>query len=126
MADMRKPKLEELESELGTNLQEKDENACYCRQVLCHRYCFYLFPVCALIASVFLVSLAFRSHRPGVALGFSFLLLILVIFYCIIGNVSKCYMLPSSEGYDTDDSTCDESNLSVVVVSSSEELGDGI
>ena len=115
MADIKKPTMKERESELGPSFEEK---ACCCRQALCHRYCFYLFPVCALIASVFLVSLAFRTARPGVSLGFSFLLLILVIFYCVIGNVSKCCVLPSSEDerYDTDDSgSSEDSNQSVVV-----------
>lgn len=115
MADIKKPTLEELESELRRTSEEKAEKACCRRQVLCHRYCFYLFPVCALIASVFLVLLAFRTARPGVSLGFSFLLLVLVIFYCVIGSVCK-YCVSEDERYDNDDSVSSkDSNLSVVV-----------
>lgn len=123
MADDKKPKSEE-------NIQKPDHelgkspgaSTCDFRRVLCHRFCLYLFPACALIASLILVTLAFKTPRPGVSLGFSFLLLILAIFYCVVGNVVKCWLPQSNhEGRDSESDKY-ETRLSVVVVSSAEEL----
>ena len=129
MAEVKKSKLDEnphkLESEMGTR---SDTRAFSCRQVLCHRFCLYIFPACAFIASVMLLSFAFRTPRPGISLGFSFLLLILAIFYCVVGNVvSKCW-LPQSEhdSCDSDSDIYDRRNISFVVMSSAETLGEKV
>ena len=59
MEDVKGPKLEQVESE-SRGKQTSTANACCSQQGLCRRYGFYLFPVSALIASVILVSLAFK------------------------------------------------------------------
>lgn len=121
MEDVKGPKVEQVESESGRK-QTSTANACCSQRGLCRRYGFYLFPVSALIASVILVSLAFKTRRPGVSLGFSFLLLIPSIFYCVIGNVIRTW-LPESQ-QDQSDSDCDkwESKVSVVVDATEEQV----
>lgn len=128
MADVKKPNLEEnlqkLEYDVGIS---PEASLCKCRQALGRRWCIYIFPVCAVVASLMLVSFAFRTPRPGISLGFSFLLLILAIFYCVVGSVVKCW-LPRSEheGCNTESDNYDKTNLSLVIVSSSEEQGDKV
>lgn len=62
-----------------------------------HLIYLYLFPVCAFLASLVLVSLAFKTPRPGISLGSSFLLFILAIVYCAIANALRYFCLPSDE-----------------------------
>ena len=127
-ADVVKQKLDENHYRLEAELEPRsDARACNCHdQALCHRFCLYLFPVCALITSVFLICFAFRTPQPGIALGFSFLLLVLAMFYCVIGSLVKCWMPHSKdERYDSDSDIYDKTNVSLIVVSTDEapELG---
>lgn len=57
----------------------------------------YAFPVCAFVTSLVLVSLAFKTPRPGISLGSSFLLLILAIVYCMVANALKFLCLKSDD-----------------------------
>ena len=127
-ADVVKQKLDENHYILEAELEPRsDARACNCHDLaLCHRFCLYLFPVCALITSVFLICFAFRTPQPGIALGFSFLLLVLAMFYCVIGSLVKCWMPHSEdERYDSDSDIYDKTNVSLIVVSTDEapELG---
>ena len=82
-----------------------------------NRCALYVFPVCAIVASLVLVSLAFKTSRPGVLLGFSFLLFILATIYCVVANTVR-FCLPDSERErrsDHFDSQSDKINTTVVV-----------
>lgn len=127
-ADVVKQKLDENHYKLEAELEPRsDARACNCHdQALCHRFCLYLFPVCALITSLFLICFAFRTPQPGIALGFSFLLLVLAMFYCVIGSLVKCWMPHSAdERCDSDSDIYDKTSVSLIVVSTDEapELG---
>lgn len=91
---------------------------CECRQrAFSIRCALYVFPVCAIVTSLVLVSLAFKTSRPGVSLGFSFLLFILAIIYCVVANTMR-FCLPDSERErrsDQFDSLSDKINTTVVV-----------
>jgi len=98
-------------------------NPCECRQrgfqVFSNRCALvYVFPVCAIVASLVLASLAFKTSRPGVLLGLSFLLFILAIIYCVVANTVR-FCLPDSETgerrSDHFDSQSDKINTTVVV-----------
>lgn len=128
MADVVKQKLDENHYKLEAELEPRsDVRACNCHdQALCHRFCLYLFPACALITSMFLIPFAFRTPHPGIALGSSFLLLVLAMFYCVIGSLVKCWMPHSAdERCDSDSDIYDKTNVSLIVVSTDEapELG---
>lgn len=82
-----------------------------------NRCALYVFPVCAIVTSLVLVSLAFKTSRPGVSLGFSFLLFVLAIIYCVVANTVR-FCLPDSElerRSDQFDSRSDKINMTVVV-----------
>ena len=82
-----------------------------------NRCALYVFPVCAIVTSLVLVSLAFKTSRPGVSLGFSFLLFILAIIYCVVADTVK-FCLPDSElerRSEQFDSQSDKINMTVVV-----------
>lgn len=86
-------------------------------QVFSNRCALYVFPVCAIVASLVLASLAFKTSRPGVLLGLSFLLFILAIIYCVVANTVR-FCLPDSESErrsDHFDSQSDKINTTVVV-----------
>lgn len=89
---------------------------CEWRKVFSHRCTLYVFPVCAIVASVVLVSLAFKTPRPGISLGFSFLLFILAMIYCAVANAVMSW-LPDSEHKRSGDSESDKTfDMTVVVV----------
>lgn len=92
----------------------------------CHRICVYIFPVCALVVAVILVGFAFKTPRPAISLGFSFLLLILAILYCVIGNAIKFWMSESEQDNSDSESGICDSKVSIVVISSSEEEGENV
>ena len=75
----------------------KGTHVCKRRCLSTHLIYLYLFPVCAFLASLVLVSLAFKTPRPGISLGSSFLLFILAIVYCAIANALRSFCLPSDE-----------------------------
>ena len=91
---------------------------CVWRQAFSRTCALFIFPVCAIVDSLVLVSLAFKTPRPGVSLGFSFLLFILAMIYFAVANTVR-FWLPDSEhehhGGDFD-SKSDETDISVVVV----------
>jgi len=84
------------------------------------RCALYVFPVCAIVTSLLLVSLAFKTSRPGVSLGFSFLLFILSIIYCVVVNTVR-FCFPDSERercgdqFDSQSQQSDTINTTVVV-----------
>lgn len=91
-------------------------NPCKWQRAFSKRCALYVFPVCAIAASLVLVSLAFKTSRPGVSLGFSFLLFILAIMYCVVANTVR-FCLPDSEHErcgDHFDSQSDKINTTVV------------
>lgn len=117
MANVKKV-IEEEKAQFVSQLEpsSKRTNPCKRRLVFCRRFGLYVFPVCALVASLVLVSLAFKTPRPGVSLGFSFLLFILAIVYCVVANALKFFCL-SSDGRDSES----EKTYVTVVIASLEE-----
>ncbi|KAJ7377271.1 hypothetical protein OS493_030082 [Desmophyllum pertusum] len=122
MPDMEKVISEEKPQHFVPRLKR---DTCKCRKAFSNHCAIYVFPVCTFLASLVLVSLAFKTAQPGVSLGFSFLLFILAIVYCVIANTVKVWM-PDSEHERSDghlDSDSDmNTNTTVVVVSSLEEI----
>ena len=83
-----------------------------------NRCAIYVFPVCAIVTSLALVSLAFKTSRPGVSLGFSFLLFILAIIYCVVADTVR-FCLPDSErerrSDQFDSQSANKINMTVIV-----------
>lgn len=113
MAEIREVHSEERAQGSVSNKLERRLKASPCewRQAFSHRCTLFVFPVCAIVVSLVLVSLAFKTPRPGVTLGFSFLLFILAMIYCAVANAVR-FCLPDSEH----ERRCSETDMTVVVV----------
>ena len=120
MGDIKEVNSEEKAQHFVSKIMEPKlkVSPCKCRQwAFSNRCALYVFPVCAIVTSLMLVSLAFKTSRPGVSLGFSFLLFVLAIIYCVVANTVG-FCLPDSERErrsDQFDSQSDKINTTVVV-----------